>query len=54
MSLGTVLIILIVIAGANGFMALLGWRPPDDLPVLISLILIAVVLVLLDRLSAGG
>lgn len=50
MSLGTILLILIVIASINGLLTLTGRRPPDDLPILIAIALIAVMLVALDRL----
>ena len=51
MPLGTILLILIVIAAVNGIMTLLGLRPPDDLPVLLAIVLIAVLLVALDHLA---
>lgn len=50
MSLETVLLILLVVAAVNGLTTLMGLRPPDDLPILIAVALIAVLLVALDRL----
>lgn len=51
MPLGIILLILLVIAAVNGIMTLAGLRPPDDLPILLALALIAVLLVALDRLA---